>query len=225
MNKYAIIVAGGAGRRMGSNLPKQFLPLHNKPVLWYSINAFCEAYKDIKIIVVLPEAYLDTGRSIIQSIAHGESIITVKGGNSRFESVKNGLGHVPMHAIVFIHDGVRCLVTPGLIQSCYETALQKGNAIPAIKAVDTLRMETPGGNKTIDRNTVKIIQTPQTFLSNVVKEAFAQDYQESFTDDASVIESCGHNIHLVEGEITNLKITTQTDLLIAEKIIEKRLRQ
>ncbi|MEJ7768945.1 MAG: 2-C-methyl-D-erythritol 4-phosphate cytidylyltransferase [Chitinophagaceae bacterium] len=222
MKKFAIVVAGGTGTRMGSILPKQFLLVHGKPVIWYCIHAFFEAFDDITVIVVLPQAHIDTGKLIIQSIPQAHRIIIAHGGHTRFQSVKNGLALVPYHSVVFIHDGVRCLVTSSLIKRCYETAVKKGNAIPAIAAVDSLRIETLTGNEMIDRKQVRIIQTPQTFLSDIIKEAFDQDYKESFTDDASVVESRGQLVYLVEGEITNFKITTQTDLLIAEQIMKKR---
>jgi len=124
--------------------------------------------------------------------------------------------------MVFVHDGVRCLLTPDLIRRCYNHAIDKGNAIPAISAVDTIRIETVKGNELIDREKIRIIQTPQTFFSDIIKAAFEQDYEESFTDEASVVERLGVKIHLVEGEATNIKITRPIDILIAEKILEER---
>ncbi|HYM94806.1 MAG TPA: 2-C-methyl-D-erythritol 4-phosphate cytidylyltransferase, partial [Chitinophagaceae bacterium] len=144
------------------------------------------------------------------------------GGATRFHSVKNGLHLVDAHSLVFVHDGVRCLVTPQLIRRCGELALGKGNAIPSIAANETIRIETATGNEAVDRNLVRIIQTPQTFFSNVIKEAFEQTYQESFTDEASVVEKLGIRINLVEGEESNIKITRPADWLIAEKILEER---
>lgn len=222
MDKYAVIVAGGAGTRMGSSLPKQFLSLRGRSILWYTLSAFLEAYHNIQIILVLPEFYLEKGQSIANSMPRSENIILTRGGSTRFESVKNGLAHVPDDALVFVHDGVRCLVTPRLIKRCYDAAIEKGNAIPAVSPVDTVRIETPKGNEMMDRVQVKLIQTPQTFFAGILKKAFRQPYRDSFTDEASVLESFGENIHLVEGEITNLKITTQLDLLVADKILEKR---
>lgn len=222
MKKYAVIVAGGAGVRMGSALPKQFLPLRNKPVLWYSLNAFLEAFNDLDIILVLPPNHQQTGQQIVQTTSHPARITIATGGATRFHSVKNGLEHIHSHSIVFVHDGVRCLLTTDLIKRCYEKALEKGNAIPAVAAVDTIRIETVGGNQPLDRQKVRIIQTPQTFYSDIIKAAFEQDYDDSFTDEASVVERLGVAIHLVEGESTNIKITKPMDILLAERILEER---
>ncbi len=222
MDKHAIIVAGGSGSRMGTDVPKQFLLLLNKPVLWYSINAFLTAFKDIRITLVLPEPYLKHGEDLKQSTSSPDSIEIVVGGSSRFQSVQNGLARVPMNNIVFVHDGVRCMLTPDLIQRCYETTLTKGNAIPAIPAVDTIRIETVNGSELLDRTKVKIIQTPQTFISDTLIRAYRQDYLDSFTDDASVVERLGEKIYLVDGDITNIKITHKTDLLIAEQLFINR---
>ncbi len=222
MDKYAIIVAGGSGSRMGANVPKQFLLLQNKPVLWYSITAFLNAFNDIRIILVLPEQYFENGKDIIKSTSSPDRIEIVAGGTTRFQSVQNGLTKVPMNCVVFVHDGVRCIVTSQLILRCYETALAKGNAIPAISAVDTIRIETTDGSKLMDRTKLKIIQTPQTFNSSILKKAYQQNYKDLFTDDASVVESMGEKIYLVEGDAANIKITHKIDLLIAEQILNNR---
>jgi 2-C-methyl-D-erythritol 4-phosphate cytidylyltransferase len=222
LEKFAVIVAGGSGLRMGTQVPKQFLELRGKPVLWYTLQAFLEAYPEIHIIVVLPAAHFETGRQIIDSTSAPERIFMTEGGETRFHSVKNGLQHIQQDAVVFVHDGVRCLLSPEMIQRCYAGALDKGNAIPAVKAVDSIRVETAFGNEAIDRNRVRIIQTPQTFYSDIIKVAFEQEYHESFTDEASVVEQMGVKIHLVEGEASNIKITRPVDLLIAEKILEER---
>lgn len=222
MKKFAVIVAGGNGLRMGTALPKQFLPLRGKPVLLYTLDAFLQAFPDLEIILVLPEAYMEKGLEILRSSSDPDRIGVTAGGETRFHSVKNGLDHIRQHSIVFIHDGVRCLPSRELIHRCYAGALDKGNAIPALRATDSIRLETVGGNSQVDRNKVRIIQTPQTFYSDIVKAAFEQDYEESFTDEASVVEKLGVKIHLVEGEDSNLKITRPIDLLIAEQILDER---
>ncbi|WP_430901774.1 MULTISPECIES: 2-C-methyl-D-erythritol 4-phosphate cytidylyltransferase [unclassified Paraflavitalea] len=222
MKKYAVIVAGGSGLRMGTAVPKQFLDLQGKPVLWHTLTSFLDAFPDLEIILVLPQAHVETGLDIIHSTYDPQRIWITTGGETRFHSVKNGLDHIHHHSVVFVHDGVRCLVTPELIRKCYEAALEKGNATPAIAAVDTIRIETVSGNEMVDRNKVRIIQTPQTFYSDIIKAAFEQDYDSDFTDEASVVERLGVKIHLVEGESTNLKITRPLDILIAEKILEER---
>lgn len=222
MKKYAVIVAGGSGLRMGTNLPKQFLPLLGKPVLSYTLHTFLKAFQDLEIILVLPDSYIETGKNIAENSIDSRRVLVTPGGESRFESVKKGLAHIKPHSIVFVHDGVRCLLTETLIHRCYHTAIKMGNAIPAIPAVDTIRLETVNGNKMLDRNKVRIIQTPQTFFSEILKAAFEQDFNERFTDEASVVESLGVKIHLVEGEASNIKITMPMDILIAEKILEER---
>jgi 2-C-methyl-D-erythritol 4-phosphate cytidylyltransferase len=222
MKKYAVIVAGGSGHRMGTAVPKQFLELQGRPVLWYTLTAFLDAFPDMEIILVLPQAHLQTGLDIIQTTPSPNRIWITEGGETRFHSVKNGLSHIQQHSIVFVHDGVRCLLTPELIRRCYDAALEKGNAIPAIPAVDTIRVETVSGNELVDRQKIRIIQTPQTFYSDIIKAAFEQDYEEFFTDEANVVERLGVKIHLVEGEPTNIKITRPIDILIAEKILEER---
>lgn len=223
MRKYAVIVAGGSGLRMKTSLPKQFLPILGRPVLHYTLTTFLDAYPDMEIILVVPRAHIQTGQDIIRSTYDPNRIWMTVGGDTRFESVKNGLNHIQHHSIVFVHDGVRCLLSTDLIHRCYETALEHGNAIPAIDAVDTIRIESISGNQQIDRNKVRIVQTPQTFFSEIIKAAFEQDYDEAFTDEASVVERLGMKINLVEGEATNIKITRTLDLLIAEKVIEERM--
>ncbi|WEK35445.1 MAG: 2-C-methyl-D-erythritol 4-phosphate cytidylyltransferase [Candidatus Pseudobacter hemicellulosilyticus] len=222
MKKYAVIVAGGSGLRMGTAVPKQFLPLRDKPVLWYTLTAFLNAFPDLTIILVLPQQHLQTGHEILRSTHDPDRIWMTEGGETRFHSVKKGLDHIHQHSIVFVHDGVRCLLTPQLIRRCYQKAMERGNAIPAVTAVDSIRIATIGGNEYIDRNKVRIIQTPQTFYSDIIKAAFEQEYEESFTDEASVVERLGVKINLVEGETTNIKITQPIDILIAEKILEER---
>lgn len=215
-------MAGGSGMRMGTSVPKQFLELRGKPVLWYTVSSFLEAFPDIEIILVLPREYLQEGLQIIQSTKDPGRIWITAGGETRFESVKKGLDHIQQQSIVFVHDGVRCLLTTDLIRRCYASAIEKGNAIPAIAAVDTIRVETVSGNTLVDREKIRIIQTPQTFFNDIIKAAFEQDYEESFTDEASVVERLGIKIHLIEGEATNIKITRPIDILIAEKILEER---
>ncbi|HYF31309.1 MAG TPA: 2-C-methyl-D-erythritol 4-phosphate cytidylyltransferase [Chitinophagaceae bacterium] len=221
MKKFAVIVAGGSGSRMDSNVPKQFMLLNGRPVLWYSINAFLQAYADLQAIVVLPEAHAEAWLDIVQSTLDPERVHIIAGGPTRFHSVKHGLSLVDDDAIVFVHDAVRCLVTTELIVRCYEHALQHGNAIPAIHATDTIRIDNGQGASPVDRNKVYVIQTPQTFQSNILKAAFGQDYRESFTDEATVAEFAGHAIHIVQGERTNIKITWPVDLSIAEAILDK----
>jgi 2-C-methyl-D-erythritol 4-phosphate cytidylyltransferase len=221
MQKYAIIVAGGAGIRMGGSIPKQFQLLKGKPVLWHSVNAFVNAFDDIHIVLVIAEIYAARAESIIKEFPRRKFSIA-KGGETRFHSVKNGLNLVEENSIVFVHDAVRCLVSTELIRKCYEETVRIGNAIPAIGATDTIRIETAEGNRQIDRDKVKIIQTPQTFFSDKLKNAFLQEYDPYFTDEASVAEKAGAKINLVEGDSSNIKITRPIDLLVAERILQER---
>ena len=222
MHKYAIIVAGGAGTRMGGDLPKQFLLLKGKPVLWHTMKAFTEAYDDVQIILVLPENHLEKGETMAKEFSQHRIRITI-GGETRFHSVRNGLRLVDAHSIVFVHDAVRCLVSPQLIRRCAEAALEKDNAIPAVVPVDSLRMLSTKGNQLVNREKIRIIQTPQTFFSNVIKQAYDLPYEESFTDEASVVEKTGVAINLIDGEVSNFKITRPIDLLIAELYLENKI--
>lgn len=222
MKKYAVIVAGGSGLRMDTSIPKQFLSLNGKPVIWYTLSTFLDSFPDLEIVMVIHTDHLTAAREIVQMTYDPDRIKITTGGPTRFHSVKNGLAQIHHHSIVFVHDGVRCLLTPDLIHRCYDLAMEHGNAIPAIKAVDTIRIEHLGGNEMIDRNKVRIIQTPQTFYSDIIKAAYELDYQDSFTDEASVVETLGVKINLLEGESTNIKITRPIDMVIAGKILEER---
>jgi 2-C-methyl-D-erythritol 4-phosphate cytidylyltransferase len=220
MIKYAVIVAGGSGSRMGSELPKQFLLIHDKPILWYTLHTFLKSYKDIRVILVLPADYYDAGRAICDEIVSIYPIQTIVGGSTRFHSVQSGLTLIKEQAVIFVHDGVRCLLSPSLIHLCYEETLRFGSAIPCIDSKDSVRIMSDSGHWAVKRTEVKMIQTPQTFLSDIILPAYRSPYQESFTDDASVAEAAGHSIHLVEGEEDNIKITTPLDLAIAEELLD-----
>ena len=221
MFKYAIIVAGGTGSRMGGSLPKQFMLLRDKPVLYYSIKTFLDAYDDLEIILVLPAAFTDIGEEIIDAYFDKEKIKIAIGGDTRFQSVKNGLKLVEEESIIFVHDAVRCLVSVNLIRRCYELAMQTGAAIPVIPSKDSVRILNDDGNGEVDRNKIMLVQTPQTFHSKILLPAFDIDYKDKFTDEATVVEAYGLRVSLAEGEETNIKITRPMDLLIAEKVIEQ----
>lgn len=220
MKKYAVIVAGGAGQRMGADMPKQFLLLKGKPLLQYTIQSFLLAYDDTNIILVLPPAYVVKGEEIIKTMNAEKRVRITAGGKTRFQSVKNGLVYITHPSVVFVHDGVRCMVSQKLIQNCYEQAVLKGSAIPAVAATDSIRIEEGSVHYTISRNKVRIIQTPQTFRSEILAEAFKQEYKEAFTDEATVVEAGGEEVFLIEGEYNNLKVTRPIDLCIAEKLLE-----
>ncbi len=223
MKKYAIIVAAGSGKRMGNNLPKQFLPLNGQPVLYHTLTAFLMAFEDLQVILVLPEEHIFRGKAIAAETKATDRIVIVAGGETRFQSVRNGLAAVKDDAIVFVHDGVRCMVSQSLISRCYELAAEKGSAIPAVTATDSIRIMEGETHHVADRNNVRIIQTPQTFDSTLLKLAFAQPEQPAFTDEASVVEAMGKPVFLIEGDYDNIKITRPIDLVIAQKILENRL--
>ena len=222
MKKTAIIVAGGTGQRMGTTLPKQFLAIEGKSILLHTVDQFVSAFSDINFVIVLPADYIHEGENIIASSGLSQSFLFVAGGDTRFQSVKNGLAQADPASIVFVHDAVRCLLTPDLIQRCYQQAVEKGSAIPAVSSTDTVRIIEGTKHHVVDRANVMMIQTPQTFNAAILKKAFEQVYQPSFTDEANVLEASGKEVYLIEGEHENIKITRPLDLAIAEYILAKR---
>ncbi|SJZ41788.1 2-C-methyl-D-erythritol 4-phosphate cytidylyltransferase [Chitinophaga eiseniae] len=220
--KTAIIVAGGSGTRMQSAIPKQFMDLAGKPVLYHTITAFTTAYQDMEIVLVLPEQHISYANNLLQAFDNIPAITLVKGGETRFHSVKNGLQHIKGDAVVFVHDGVRPLVSPALVRTCYEAALSHGSAVPVIDMKDSIREVNGENNRAVDRGRFRIVQTPQTFVSSLLLPAFEQPYDPLFTDEATVVEHFGHFIHLVEGEEANLKITKPLDLLMAKAFLDLR---
>ena len=219
MKKYAVIVAGGSGSRMKANLPKQFLLLNGKPVLYYTIDTFLKSYKDLQIILVLPEDHIAAGQEIIDAFFDYDRIKITAGGRTRFHSVQNGLELISEESIIFVHDGVRCLLTTNLIHRCYITALEFGSAIPVIDSKDSIRMITEEGNEALDRSKIKLVQTPQTFHSKILLPAYKIDYKDKYTDEATVAEAFGLKVHLIDGEEGNIKITRPVDLTVAEGMI------
>jgi len=223
MKKFAVIVAGGSGLRMKTDIPKQFLLLNGKPILWHTINQFLNAYDNLECILVVPHEHLAKGQEIKEMFVDNSSRIKIEvGGATRFNSVKNGLKLVDKESIVFVHDGVRCLVDESLIKRCFNQAVAMGSAIPAVAATDSIRVGDNTNHRVEDRNNVKIIQTPQTFQSNILKEAFEQSFSEYFTDEATVVEASGKQVFLCEGNYDNLKITRPIDLIVAESILAKK---
>jgi 2-C-methyl-D-erythritol 4-phosphate cytidylyltransferase len=222
MRKYAVIVAGGSGLRMGADKPKQFLLLRGKSILYYTINQFFKAYPEIQILLVLPKDFLKEGQELLKELDASIDLQFVTGGATRFHSVQNGLNCIKEPGIVFVHDGVRCLLTENLIKACYDQALAIGSAIPAVAATDSIRIVQGDASQVADRNLVRIIQTPQTFQTSLLLPAFETEYMASFTDEATVVEASGKMIHLIEGDYNNIKITRPVDLLIAENILKQR---
>ena len=221
LKKYAIIVAGGKGVRMASSIPKQFMPLMGIPVLCHSILAFSYAFPDIRIILVTPADQVNGVHTILKSYIGDRQVTIVPGGQTRFHSVQNGLKAIKNDGVVFVHDGVRPLVSAELIYRCYEHALDHGSAIPAIPIADSMRLvDENGDSHPVNRDNMRIIQTPQTFMTDVILPAFDRQYDPAFTDEATVVEASGRKVQLVMGERDNIKITTPGDMIIAETLLK-----
>ena len=249
MEDYIIIVAGGKGLRMGSDIPKQFLPIGGKPVLMRTLERFREYSPTLQIILVLPKAQQDYWKQLCEEYHFNVEYQLADGGETRFHSVQHGLALIPdeTEGVVGVHDGVRPFPSIEVIRNCYETAREKKAVIPVIPVVETLRQiiskddrtnrtaeQTEEGGKvlqsyspcnkisqTVPRNEYRLVQTPQTFDIQLLKAANRQPYNDGFTDDASVVESYGHVITLVEGNRENIKITTPFDITIAEALLQK----
>lgn len=222
MKKIALIVAGGAGSRMKSVTPKQFMLLSGRPVLMHSISAFISYDKNISILLVLPQNQVETWNRLCEEFSFNIEHQIAEGGETRFNSVKNGLALITdEYALVAIHDGVRPLVSQSTIKTCFEFAEKKGNAIPGIPSNDSLRELKVNTSLAVNRDNYRLIQTPQCFSLEQLKEAYQQNYSEKFTDDASVVEMMGGEIHLVDGNRENIKITTEEDLIIAEALMKR----
>ena len=223
MEKFAVLVAGGKGLRMGSALPKQFLPINGQPILYHTVKAFLDAYADIHLILVLPAEQLSFAQMVLQCFPERIDMTIVAGGETRYHSVQNGLSAVLDNSIVFVHDGVRPLVSPSLIQRCYEQAAEKGSAIPAIAVSDSIRKLEGDKSTPVNREQLRSIQTPQTFRTEIILPAFAQPYSDAFTDEATVVEAGGTEVFLIEGEKGNIKVTTPEDMILAEALLKERL--
>ncbi len=225
---YVIIVAGGKGLRMGSDIPKQFLPIGGKPVLMRTIERFHEYSEDLQIILVLPQAQQAYWQTLCHEYDFKMEYLLADGGETRFHSVQNGLALVPDDAqgVVGVHDGVRPFPCIEVIRRCYETARTAKAVIPVIPVVETVRHLTKcltlceADSVTVPRDEYRLVQTPQVFDIQLLKAANRQPYNDGFTDDASVVESYGHRITLVEGNRENIKITTPYDITVAEAIIQ-----
>ena len=214
-----IIVAGGSGRRMGGALPKQFMMLDNEPILARSINRMHEALPAAEIVVVFPEEYVELWKNIAARFDVARHKIAL-GGKERFHSVKNGLEALSDEVcIVGIHDAVRPLASKKLIIKLFLEAENNVAVIPVVAPIDSYRIIEGDESRIIDRSALRMVQTPQVFQAEALRKAYEQPFSTTFTDDASVMEAAGHKVTLVEGERENIKITTPSDMLIAEAII------
>jgi 2-C-methyl-D-erythritol 4-phosphate cytidylyltransferase len=219
MQLYVVIVAGGSGKRMGIEMPKQFLELAGRPVLMHTIERFKTFSDSIELITVLPEDQLRHWIELKERHSFSVPETLVKGGSHRFYSVRNGLQFVNVPGLVAVHDGVRPFVSLETIKRCFETAEKLGNAIPTVPIAESLRMITDNGSHPINRLLVRQIQTPQVFNAELLKNAYRQDYRHEFTDDATVLEYTGEKINLVEGNRENIKITNPEDLIISRALL------
>ncbi len=219
--RYAIIVAGGSGKRFGSDMPKQFLPLEGKPVLMHTIEKFDQA--GATIVVVLPAEHQEMWMAMCKECNFPVTHIIANGGSTRFESVRNGLAAIEdlePDDLVAVHDGVRPLVSVEMIDRCYNTAQKTGSAIPVVNPNDSIRQVMDDGtSRQLLRSSLRAVQTPQTFIAELLRGAYDMEESPLFTDDASVVESAGNKVTLVEGEVSNIKITTPIDMVVAKVLL------
>jgi 2-C-methyl-D-erythritol 4-phosphate cytidylyltransferase len=224
MTKYAIIVAGGTGTRMGTTLPKQYIPLNGLPVLMHTLNVFYRGDSAINLILVLPEKDFDFWKELCDKHLFSVPHSLVKGGHSRFQSVKNGLEAIASSdGLVAIHDGVRPFVKEDVIEKSYQKAEKTGSAITVVPLKDSIRKVTDDGKSFYqERDYFRLVQTPQTFRLNKIKQAFHTEERHYFTDDATVYEHQGWQVSLIPGNPENIKITTPEDLAYAEFLLSMR---
>lgn len=220
MQKHLIVVAGGKGLRMGGDIPKQFIPIAGRPVLMRTIETFHTYDPSINVVLVLPKEQQAYWEELCCDYAFSIPHRIADGGETRYHSVKNGLNLIEGQGLVAVHDGVRPFVSNEVIGRCYDMAARKGSAIPITDVFETVRQLTDSGSRTVDRNSYKLVQTPQAFTLSLLKSAYNQAYTPSFTDDASVVEAMGEAVFLVEGNRENLKITTPFDLKVANALLD-----
>jgi 2-C-methyl-D-erythritol 4-phosphate cytidylyltransferase len=218
IKEYALIVAGGKGTRIKSKVPKQFLDLDGLPILIHTLNAFYEYSPEINIVLVLPEDDFAIWNELCELHNYRKPLILERGGETRFQSVRNGLAKIHDEGLVAIHDGVRPLVSKNIIAASFRLAAVHGSAVATVRLKDSIRMTDQDTTRAMDRSRFRIVQTPQTFRISLIKEAYQIKEDPSLTDDASVAEKSGHIISLFEGSYENIKITTPEDLVIAEAL-------
>lgn len=222
MDRYVILVAGGSGVRMQSGIPKQFIPIAEKPLLMHTMAAFKAVFEDIRIITVLPEKFIKLWKDLCVEFSCTISHTPVAGGDTRFHSVKQGLKHITTEGIIGIHDGVRPFVSHQTIYAAYETAAEQGTAVPVIELNDSVRMIHNEVTIPVDRSRYLLVQTPQCFRSDIIRKAYEQPYRPDFTDDATVVEAAGYQVITTPGNFENIKITRNIDLAFAEVLSKKR---
>ena len=221
MDKYALIVAGGKGLRMGKELPKQFLLLAGKPILMHTLEQFYHYNAAMKLVLVLPLDHQDYWKELCETYQFTVPHQIATGGETRFHSVRNGLQWVTTKGIVAIHDGVRPFVSQQVIARCFEQAELSGSAIPVLPMIESVREYVGDGSISVDRTHYCSVQTPQVFDSVQLLQAYELPFSSQFTDDASVLEAAGYSLTLVEGNRENCKITTPFDLLVGDCLLDQ----
>lgn len=224
MNNFLILVAGGRGQRMGSEVPKQFMLLDGKPVIMRTIDRFMQALPDLGIVLVLHPDYVDMWQRLCDEHHFQVPCKVALGGKERFFSVRNGLEEIKdadASSLVGVHDAVRPLVSVEVIRRAYAEAIEHGAVVPALSAVESVRLvdDASGRSIAVSRNSVMLVQTPQVFTLSLLRRAYGQPYRETFTDDASVVEALGQTIHIVPGNRENIKLTTPLDMQMAEILL------
>jgi 2-C-methyl-D-erythritol 4-phosphate cytidylyltransferase len=220
MKKVALIVAGGSGKRMNSPLPKQFMLLKNKPILMHSIERFYQYDPLMELRLILPASEFEAWEKLCEKYTFNIKHTLIEGGEHRFHSVKNGLKNISSHSLIAIHDGVRPLVSLTTIKNCFDLAERNGVAIPVLELKESIRRIKGDSSESEERKLFRSVQTPQVFHSEILLKAYETSFKESFTDDASVVESSGQKIYLTDGNEENIKITTPLDLLVAHILID-----
>ena len=221
IHQWAIVVAAGSGSRMQTGVLKQFLELCGKPILMHTIEAFANACEGISVVLVLPAMHVAFWQELCHRYRFAQPHQIAEGGDTRFQSVKNGLSLVSGEGLVAIHDGVRPLVSRQTIIKCFRDAGNYGNAVPVLPVVDSVREVSGQTSRMLDRSLLRLVQTPQVFDITLLKKAYGQEYSAAFTDDATVFEQAGHIIRLTEGNPENIKITTKSDLAVAEVLFKQ----
>ncbi|MCB8995255.1 MAG: 2-C-methyl-D-erythritol 4-phosphate cytidylyltransferase [Bacteroidales bacterium] len=219
MRNSVIIVAGGTGKRMGAVLPKQFLEIEGKALIFYTLERFLEFDPSIEMILVIHEDYIDYWEKLIIAEGFDYPVLTVPGGETRYHSVKNGISMLEGESLVGIHDSVRPFVSLSTIQRCFESAEKYGSALPYVPLKESVRMADGDKSTVVDRSAIQVIQTPQVFNSEILRESYELPFEPSFTDDATVVEAAGHKILMLLGDEYNIKITTPEDFEMARLLI------
>lgn len=220
--KYLIIAAAGNSVRLGTKIPKQYLNIENKAVLIYIVEAFLPFVNIENMIIAISNNHMEYWETLKENYPELQKTKLVIGGPERFHTVKAALKLIPKFSLVAIHDGARPLIDSETIKNCFQLALSKGSAIPVIESANSIRIIEGADNKSLERKKIKLVQTPQTFKSELLKKAYDVNYMDMFTDDASVFEYDGNKIYLTNGNAENFKITNKQDLELATIILKNR---